>query len=242
MSLKGVAIRVFWLELLQQLVSWLTARPISGKTAFPHQWLHSERAGTNTPLYWSDVADGFYVFGGQDGGSWLNEVYVYHPEPTTTTVTLTTTTVTSTSATSSTATTTSMTSMTTTRTEDRVDRSDNWIFLKFHENPVVAPVYSVFCACRMLEGGLWPRRCFTLIVFGCPCSNLRALDDLDGTKPRYGSRMKFPWTFNKHHQTSMGFTITMFHCFTCRFRVVLPQNKPPNARQLKKKHWCPSPW
>ena len=56
----------------------------------------SARYGHTT--VWNDVADsdGFYVFGGKDGGNWLNDVYLYHPEPTTTKVTLTTTTVTST--------------------------------------------------------------------------------------------------------------------------------------------------
>ena len=119
MSLKGVAIRVFWLELLQQLVSWLTARPISGKS-FPHQWLHSERAGTNTPLYWSDVADGFYVV--RRSGRWqLVERGVCLPSG----ANNDNSNADSTSATSSTATTTSMTSATTTCTEDRVDRSDS---------------------------------------------------------------------------------------------------------------------
>ncbi len=46
---------------------------------------------------WSDTADGFYVFGGTDGGNYLNDVYLYHPQ-TTTTTTLTKTSASSTSA------------------------------------------------------------------------------------------------------------------------------------------------
>ena len=87
----------------------------------PNGSIRSGPAQTHV-VVWSDVADGFYVFGGKDGGNWLNEVYV---------VCLPSganndnSNADSTSATSSTATTTSMTSMTTTCTEDRVDRSDS---------------------------------------------------------------------------------------------------------------------
>jgi len=84
---------------------------------------------------WSDVAGGFYMFGGKDVGNFFKDLYLYHPQ-TTTTTTLTRTTVTSTSATSSTVTTTS-------RTEKRIDRSDNWIFMHVGLWTVAATVFYI---------------------------------------------------------------------------------------------------
>ena len=75
------------------------------------------------------------MFGGKDVGNFLKDLYLYHPQ-TTTTTTLTRTTVTSTSATSSTETTTS-------RTEKRIDRSDNWIFMHVGLWTVAATVFYI---------------------------------------------------------------------------------------------------
>ena len=109
------------------------------ETLLPEGSIPSARYGHTT--LWSDVADGFYMFGGQDVvGNRLNDLYLYHPQ-TTTTTTLTRTTVTSTSATSSTVTTTSRTS--TTRTEKRVDRSDNRIFMHVGLWTVAATVFYI---------------------------------------------------------------------------------------------------
>ena len=140
---------------------------------------------------WSDVADGFYVFGGYDGKH-VNDLYLYGPQTTTTTATLTSTSATATSITS------------TTRTEDRVDRSDNWTFMNVRRWTVAATVLymSHVKHCR----GHGPS---SNNDFRCPCGNLHALD---GTRYRYGSRMKLPWIVNKGHQAMMCFTVcSLFH-------------------------------